>query len=116
MPNTRTSSKDRKLRLFTQIGKFLPTLLAKMKTVPQAALLVVLGLSLLFGGQVANAAADVSDFSWNLIRHSDGGTACTIQVSHSGEPTLEEITQTCGGDVATGWQNGEYSFVKKPRT
>ena len=112
MPNTRTSSKDRKLRLFTQIGKILPTLLAKMKTVPQAALLVVLGLSLLFGGQVANAAADVSDFSWNLIRNSDGGTACTIQVSHSGEPTLEEITQTCGGDVATGWQNGEYSFVQ----
>ncbi|MBI5962481.1 MAG: S8 family serine peptidase, partial [Chloroflexi bacterium] len=88
------------------------TFRAKIRIVPQAILLVVLGFSLLFGGQVMNAAAGSSDFSWNLIRNSDGQTACTIQVTHEGEPTLEEITQICGSDIATGWQNGEYSFVQ----
>ena len=112
MPFTRTLPRDRKLPLFTSIGKILPTFLAKIKTVPQTILLVVFGFSLLFGGQVINAAAGSSDFSWNLIRNSDGQTACTIQVTHDGEPTLDEITQTCGSDLATGWQNGEYSFVQ----
>ena len=112
MPYTRTSSKDRKLPLFTTLGKFLPTLLSKIKTVPQAVLLVMLGFSLLFGGQVVNAAAGSSDSSWNLIRESDGQAVCTIQVTHSGEPTLDEIMLTCGSELVTGWQKGDYKLVQ----
>ncbi|MBI5945397.1 MAG: S8 family serine peptidase [Chloroflexi bacterium] len=115
MPYTRTSLKERKPPLMKHLGSFLTTFVSKIKTLPQVVLLVILGVSLLFGSSVVNAAAD-SDVSWNLIRKSDGQTVCTIQVAHTGEPTLDEITQTCGSDLATGWQNGEYSLTQAAPT
>jgi len=105
MPYIRKPPKNSVHSLLQHPGKFLTTI----KLIPQAVLLIVLGISLLFGGQAVNAAAD-STALWNLIRKSDGQTACTIQVTHAGEPTLDEIAQACGNILAAGWQNGEYTL------
>ena len=107
MPYIRPSSKPRKLPLFKNNGKYLPTLLAK---IPQTALLAVLVFGLLFGGQVVDAVA--ADSSWNLIRKSDGLTACTVLVTHEGAPSLDEITAACGNEISSGWQNNEYTLLQ----
>ncbi|NOT04175.1 MAG: S8 family serine peptidase [Anaerolineales bacterium] len=96
----------------THHRKFLPALLAKIKAIPQAFLLIVLGFSLLFSSQVVNAASGETGFAWNLIRKDSGQIACIINITHEGEPTSDEIKQTCGDDLFTGWQNGEYNLSK----
>ncbi|MEI4927469.1 hypothetical protein Q8G50_33675, partial [Klebsiella pneumoniae] len=35
-----------------------------------------------------------------------------INIAHEGEPTSDEVKQTCGEDLFTGWQNGDYNLSK----
>jgi hypothetical protein len=96
----------------THHRKLLSVMLAKIRAIPQAFLLIVLGFSLLFSSQAVSAAAGETGFAWNLILKSNGQIACTVNVTHEGEPTFDEIKQTCGNDLFTGWQNGEYDLSK----
>ncbi|HQX00891.1 MAG TPA: S8 family serine peptidase, partial [Anaerolineales bacterium] len=107
MTNVRSMPKQNSRR-----RKFLPALLAKIKAIPQAFLLIVLGFSLLFSSQAVNAAAGETGFAWDLIRKDNGQSVCAINITHEGEPTSDEIKQICGNDLFTGWQNGEYVLSK----
>lgn len=88
------------------------SVLAKIKSVPQTVLLVVFSFSLLFSSQAVSAAVGDSGFAWNLIRKNNAQIVCTINIAHEGEPTSGEVKQTCGEDLFTGWQNGDYNLSK----
>ncbi len=112
MPNVHSLTHPRKLPTLKRIGKYLSAFFAKMKTAPQAILLVVLGLSLLFSGQAAQAAAEQVDNTWNIIRKADGQVVCTLHVAHEGEPTIAEIAHACGNVPASEWQDGKFRLVQ----
>ena len=83
-----------------------------MNSLAQVVLLIALLSGLFFGGQIDQAFADSTNFTWELSRKTDGQVSCSITVTHAGEPTLDEISAACGGDSATGWQNGEFNLTQ----
>ncbi len=82
------------------------------KSVSRTAIFVVLGLGLLFSSYTQAGASVYALTQWNLIHKITAQTACTINVTHDGEPVSDEILQSCGNELFTAWQNGEYNLSK----
>lgn len=45
----------------------------------------------------------VQSTHWQLLRWSDGFVTCNIYVSHTAQPNIEDVTQSCGMRIAETW-------------
>jgi hypothetical protein len=45
----------------------------------------------------------VQSTHWQLLRWSDGFLTCNIHVSHTAQPTIEDVTHSCGTRITETW-------------